>query len=38
VRALTPGLALILNPDKTRPMLVNFSGMFWLMGGIMTLR
>jgi uncharacterized membrane protein HdeD (DUF308 family) len=32
------GLALILNPDKTRTMLVNFMGMFWLASGIMSLR
>jgi uncharacterized membrane protein HdeD (DUF308 family) len=38
VLALTLGLALILHPDKTRPMLVNFIGMFWLMGGVMNLR
>lgn len=31
-------MALILHPDKTRPMVVNFIGMFWLMGGIMSLR
>jgi uncharacterized membrane protein HdeD (DUF308 family) len=36
--ALALGLALILNPDKTRPMLVNFMGMFWLAAGIMSLR
>ena len=33
VLALTLGLGLILEPDKTRPMLINFIGMFWLMGG-----
>lgn len=38
VLALTLGIALILHPDKTRPMLVNFIGMFWLMGGLMGLR
>jgi len=38
VLALTLGLGLILHPDKTRPMLVNFIGMFWLMGGMMSLR
>jgi uncharacterized membrane protein HdeD (DUF308 family) len=32
------GLALILQPDKTRPILVNFMGMFWLISGIMSLR
>ncbi len=38
ILALTLGLGLILHPDKTRPMLINFIGMFWLMGGIMSLR
>ena len=38
VLALTLGVGLILHPDKTRPMLVNFIGMFWLMGGLMGLR
>jgi len=32
------GLALIIQPDKARPMLVNFMGMFWLASGIMSLR
>jgi uncharacterized membrane protein HdeD (DUF308 family) len=38
VLAVALGLALILHPDKTRPMLINFMGMFWLMAGIMSLR
>jgi uncharacterized membrane protein HdeD (DUF308 family) len=38
VLAVILGLALILQPEKTRPMLVNFMGMFWLMAGIMSLR
>jgi uncharacterized membrane protein HdeD (DUF308 family) len=38
VLALALGLALILHPDKTRPMLVNFIGMFWLAAGTMSLR
>ena len=38
VLALALGLALILHPDKTRPMVVNFIGVFWLAGGIMSLR
>ena len=38
VLALALGLALIFHPDKTRPMLVNFIGMFWLAAGIMSLR
>ena len=32
------GLALIIQPDKARPILVNFMGMFWLASGIMSLR
>jgi uncharacterized membrane protein HdeD (DUF308 family) len=32
------GLALIIQPDKARPLLVNFMGMFWLASGIMSLR
>jgi uncharacterized membrane protein HdeD (DUF308 family) len=32
------GLALIIQPDKARPMLVNFMGMFWLASGFMSLR
>ena len=32
------GLALILEPAKTRPFLVNFIGVFWLVGGLMNLR
>ena len=32
------GVALIFQPDKTRPILVNFMGMFWLVSGIMSLR
>ena len=36
--ALALGLALILQPDKARPFLVNFIGVFWLAGGIMSLR
>ena len=36
--ALILGLALILQPDKARPMLVNFIGIFWLVAGVMSLR
>ena len=32
------GLALILQPDKAMPVLVNFMGMFWLASGIMSVR
>ena len=38
VLALLLGLALIAYPDKARPMLVNFMGLFWLMTGSMGLR
>jgi uncharacterized membrane protein HdeD (DUF308 family) len=38
VLAFTLGLALILEPDKSRPMLISFIGMFWLAAGIMSLR
>jgi uncharacterized membrane protein HdeD (DUF308 family) len=36
--AITLGVALIFQPDKARPMLVNFMGMFWLVSGIVSLR
>ena len=32
------GLALLIQPNKARPMLVNFMGMFWLASGIMSVR
>ena len=32
------GLALILEPAKTRPFLINFIGVFWLVAGLMSLR
>jgi uncharacterized membrane protein HdeD (DUF308 family) len=38
VMALALGLALLLHPDKARPMLVNFIGVFWLAAGIVSLR
>ncbi len=38
VLALALGLALILEPDKTRPFVINFVGVFWLAAGIMSLR
>ncbi len=38
VLALALGLALILEPEKSRPFLVNFMGMFWLAAGLMSLR
>jgi uncharacterized membrane protein HdeD (DUF308 family) len=36
--AITLGVALIFQPDKARPILVNFMGMFWLISGIISLR
>ena len=36
--AISLGVALIFQPDKARPMLVNFMGMYWLVSGIVSLR
>jgi uncharacterized membrane protein HdeD (DUF308 family) len=36
--AVTLGVALVFWPDKARPILVNFMGMFWLVSGIVSLR
>ena len=36
--AIMLGLALVFQPDKSRPMLVNFMGFYWLMAGIMSIR
>ena len=36
--AVTLGVALVFQPDKTRPILANFMGMFWLASGIVSLR
>ena len=38
ILALVLGMALIAQPDKARPFLVNFMGMFWLAGGLVGLR
>jgi hypothetical protein len=38
ILALAVRVVLILHPDKTRPMLVNLIGMFWLTGGTMSVR
>jgi uncharacterized membrane protein HdeD (DUF308 family) len=38
ILAVVLGVALILHPDKARPILVNFMGMFWLASGVMSLR
>lgn len=32
------GLALLIQPDKTRPILANFMGMYWLTTGLLTIR
>ena len=32
------GVALLIQPDKTRPLLVNFMGGFWLSSGLMSFR
>lgn len=36
--AVALGVALFFQPDKARPMLVNYMGMFWLTSGIVSLR
>ena len=36
--AVSLGLALFIQPDRSRPMLVNFMGMYWLMSGILSVR
>jgi len=36
--AITLGVALFFWPDKARPILVNFMGMYWLVSGIVSLR
>ena len=36
--AIILGLALIIQPEKTRPMLVNFMGIYWLGSGIVSIR
>ena len=38
ILAVTLGLVLFFQPDKTRLMLANFMGMFWLASGIISLR
>lgn len=38
ILATTLGVALVLLPDKTRPMLINFMGIFWLVAGLMSVR
>ncbi len=36
--AISLGLALVVQPDRARPMLVNFFGMYWLMAGLVSIR
>ena len=36
--AVVLGTALLFQPEKARPLLVNFMGMFWLVGGLASLR
>ncbi len=36
--AVTLGIALFFQQDKTRPILANFMGMYWLASGIVSLR
>ena len=38
ILAVSLGTILLFQPDKTRPMLANFMGMFWLVSGIISLR
>lgn len=36
--AISLGLALVVQPDRARPMLANFFGMYWLMAGLVSIR
>jgi uncharacterized membrane protein HdeD (DUF308 family) len=38
ILAVSLGTILLFQPEKTRPMLANFMGMFWLVSGIISLR
>jgi uncharacterized membrane protein HdeD (DUF308 family) len=38
ILAVSLGVMLVFQPEKTRPMLGNFMGMFWLVSGIFSLR
>jgi uncharacterized membrane protein HdeD (DUF308 family) len=38
ILAISLGTALLIQPDKPRPMLGNFMGMYWLVAGVMSLR
>ena len=36
--AISLGLALLVQPERARPMLVNFFGVYWLMAGLVSIR
>jgi uncharacterized membrane protein HdeD (DUF308 family) len=36
--AITLGVAMLVQPDKMRPMLVNLMGMYWLISCLISLR
>ena len=36
--AISLGVALLIQPDKVRPFLITSMGMFWLAGGVMSIR
>jgi uncharacterized membrane protein HdeD (DUF308 family) len=36
--AVALGVALMLEPNRTKPVLANFMGMYWLVSGLMSLR
>ena len=36
--AITLGVALLIQPDKVRPFMITSMGMFWLVGGVMSIR
>ena len=38
ILAVSLGTALLIQPDKPRPMLGNFMGVYWLLAGVMSLR
>jgi uncharacterized membrane protein HdeD (DUF308 family) len=38
VFAISLGVALLFQPDRARPMLVNFFGMYWLVAGLVSIR
>jgi uncharacterized membrane protein HdeD (DUF308 family) len=38
ILAITLGVALLIQPNKVRPFLITSMGMFWLAGGVMSIR